>query len=157
MYQSLVNNAVIPEELLWNGTPKDKIGDYDELVDVIDWELNVDPNNSAADSFIIKREGSHAIAKVPLTTIDKLTAELNLPKVDFIKMDIEGAEPNAIDGSAETLKRFKPRLSLSAYHAADHPVLVPAKVRAARGDYTMTCGPCAEISFGVRPDILYFD
>jgi hypothetical protein len=44
MYQSLVNNAVIPEELLWNGTPKDKIGDYDELVDVIDWELNVDPN-----------------------------------------------------------------------------------------------------------------
>lgn len=44
MYQSLVNNAVIPEELLWNGTPKDKIGDYDELVDVIDWELNVDPH-----------------------------------------------------------------------------------------------------------------
>ncbi|HUQ64944.1 MAG TPA: hypothetical protein VM101_02245 [Flavitalea sp.] len=44
MYQSLVNNAVIPEELLWNGTPKDKIGDYDELVDVIDWELNVDPD-----------------------------------------------------------------------------------------------------------------
>lgn len=120
-------------------------------------ELNVDPANSAADSFIIKREGSHAIAKVPLTTIDKLTAELSLPKVDFIKMDIEGAEPNAIEGAAETLKRFKPRLSLSAYHAADHPVLVPAKVRAARGDYTMTCGPCAEISFGVRPDILYFD
>ena len=44
MYQSLVNEAIIPEELLWNGTPKDKIGDYDALVDVIDWDLNVDPN-----------------------------------------------------------------------------------------------------------------
>jgi hypothetical protein len=44
MYQSLVNNAVIPEELLWNGTPENKMGDYDELVDVMDWELNVDPN-----------------------------------------------------------------------------------------------------------------
>jgi hypothetical protein len=44
MYQSLVNEAIIPEELLWNGTPKDKIGDYDELIDVLDWELNVDPN-----------------------------------------------------------------------------------------------------------------
>ena len=44
MYQSLVNDAVIPEELLWNGTPKESIGDYDALVDVIDWELNVDPN-----------------------------------------------------------------------------------------------------------------
>jgi hypothetical protein len=44
MYQSLVNEAIVPEELLWNGTPKDKIGDYDELVSVIDWELNTDPN-----------------------------------------------------------------------------------------------------------------
>ncbi len=44
MYQSLVNEAIIPEELLWNGTPADKIGDYDELMSVIDWELNVNPN-----------------------------------------------------------------------------------------------------------------
>jgi len=44
MYQSLVNEAIVPEVLLWNGTPADKIGDYDALMDVIDWELNVDPN-----------------------------------------------------------------------------------------------------------------
>lgn len=43
MYQSLVNEAIIPEELLWNGTPKDRIGDYDQLMEAIDWELNVDP------------------------------------------------------------------------------------------------------------------
>lgn len=44
MYQSLVNEAIIPEELLWNGTPEDKKGDFDELMDVIDWELNINPN-----------------------------------------------------------------------------------------------------------------
>jgi hypothetical protein len=44
MYQSLVNEAIIPDELLWNGTPKESIGDYDALLDVLDWELNVDPN-----------------------------------------------------------------------------------------------------------------
>jgi len=44
MYQSLVNEAIIPEELLWNGTPKDRVGDYDLLVEVIDWELNTNPN-----------------------------------------------------------------------------------------------------------------
>jgi hypothetical protein len=44
MYQSLVNEAIVPEVLLWNGTPKESIGDYDALMDVIDWELNVDPN-----------------------------------------------------------------------------------------------------------------
>lgn len=44
MYQSLVNEAIIPEELLWNGTPKDRIGDYDQLMEVIDWDANVDPH-----------------------------------------------------------------------------------------------------------------
>ncbi len=44
MYQSLVNEAIIPEELLWNGTPEDRKGDYDQLMEVIDWDLNVDPN-----------------------------------------------------------------------------------------------------------------
>ncbi len=47
MYQSLVNEAIVPEELLWNGTPKDRIGDFDLLVEVLDWELNIDPNMMA--------------------------------------------------------------------------------------------------------------
>jgi hypothetical protein len=44
MYQSLVNEAIIPEELLWNGTPEESKGDFDALLDVIDWDLNVDPD-----------------------------------------------------------------------------------------------------------------
>ena len=44
MYQSLVNEAIIPEVLLWNGTPKEQIGNFDALMEVIDWELNVNPN-----------------------------------------------------------------------------------------------------------------
>ncbi len=44
MYQSLVGDAIVPEELLWKDTPQEKIGNYDHLIDVIDWELNVDPN-----------------------------------------------------------------------------------------------------------------
>jgi len=47
MYQSLVNEAIIPDELLWNGTPPESIGDYDALLDVLDWDLNVDPNTMA--------------------------------------------------------------------------------------------------------------
>lgn len=44
MYQSLVGDAIVPEELLWKDTPKDKIGDFDYLLEVLDWELNVDPD-----------------------------------------------------------------------------------------------------------------
>ncbi|WP_312135730.1 hypothetical protein [Sphingobacterium sp.] len=44
MYQSLVNEAIIDEELLWKGLPEDQRGNYDGLMDIIDWDLNVDPN-----------------------------------------------------------------------------------------------------------------
>lgn len=119
--------------------------------------LNVDPHNTAADSFVIHREGAVAVHQVPLTTIDKLVAELKLDRVNFIKMDIEGAEPKALAGARDTLTRFKPRMSISAYHQADHPVAIPATIRSVRADYRMECGPCAEANFAIRPDILYFE
>ena len=44
MYQSLVGDRIVPEELLWVNTPQDRVGDFEYLLDVIDWETNVDPN-----------------------------------------------------------------------------------------------------------------
>jgi len=43
MYQSLVDDQIVPEALLWKDCPTDKRGDFDYLMAVIDWELNVDP------------------------------------------------------------------------------------------------------------------
>ena len=43
MYQSLAGTTCVPEELLWKNTPEDRMGDFDWLMEVIDWELNVDP------------------------------------------------------------------------------------------------------------------
>ena len=65
MYQSLVNEAIIPDELLWNGTPKESIGDYDALLDVLDWELNVDPNTMA----------NRFMAPKPVKAIDEMKAQ----------------------------------------------------------------------------------
>jgi len=118
--------------------------------------LHVDPHNSAADSFLIKREGSHDEVKLPLTTIDKLVNELQLEKVSFIKMDIEGAEVRALHGGRQTIARFHPRLALSAYHDVADPVEVPKAVREAWNGYRMKCGPCALEPARVRPDILFF-
>jgi hypothetical protein len=44
MYQSLVGTSIVPSELLWKDTPPDRIGDIDYLMEVIDWEQNVDAN-----------------------------------------------------------------------------------------------------------------
>ena len=120
--------------------------------------LNVDPHNSAADSFVIHRDGGHDGEKVPLTTIDKLVVELGLERVDFIKMDIEGAEVRALNGAKATIARHHPLMALSAYHNPTDPVEVPKAVKAAWDGYRLQCGPCAEVkqNFYVRPDILYF-
>ncbi len=118
--------------------------------------LRVDPENSAADSFVIRRQGAVETQQLPLTTIDKLVAELKLDRVDHIKMDIEGAEQRALRGARETLGKYHPRLSLAAYHEPDDPVRIPALVREGWNGYRMECGPCALANYSIRPDVLYF-
>lgn len=44
MYQSLTGDTIVPEELLWKDTPKEHVGDFEFLLEILDWELNVDPN-----------------------------------------------------------------------------------------------------------------
>jgi len=44
MYQSCVGGQLVPEELLWKDSPPVEKNNFDYLIDVIDWELNVDPD-----------------------------------------------------------------------------------------------------------------
>ena len=44
MYQSVLYfDHCVPPNLLWKNCPDDKIGDFDYLMEVIDWEANTDP------------------------------------------------------------------------------------------------------------------
>jgi FkbM family methyltransferase len=58
---------------------------------------------------------------IELTTIDNLIGKMKLPGVNFIKIDIEGGERNALLGAKQTLKRWRPRLAVSSYHKAEDP------------------------------------
>ena len=105
---------------------------------------------------IMLKDGSQGV-QAPLTTIDKVVEELKLPRVDYIKMDIEGAEARALTGAQSTIARYHPRLSISAEHLPDDAVKIPAVIRKPWAGYQMSCGPCLETKDGhVRPDVLYF-
>lgn len=82
MYQSLVNEAIIPEDLLWNGTPEENRGDFDALIDVIDWDLNVDPHI---------RE-NRFMAPVPVRALEEMTAEGYIEKWICYKSDAFSAK-----------------------------------------------------------------
>ena len=73
--------------------------------------------------------------EVEAVTIDRTVERLGLQNVDFIKMDIEGAEVDALEGARGTIARFGPRMSLSIYHRPDHPTEVPRVVLDARSSY----------------------
>ena len=119
--------------------------------------LNVSDSNFAANSVVLQPDGSHRDVEAPLTTIDKIVSELGLPRVDFIKMDVEGAEVNALAGGRATITKFKPRLSIATEHKFDDEVTIPNAVNRLRRDYKMTCGPCSSSGGRIRPDVLYFD
>jgi hypothetical protein len=44
MCESWSNNREVPEELLWKDVPEEHIGDYDFVIDLLDWEANTDPD-----------------------------------------------------------------------------------------------------------------
>ena len=56
---------------------------------------------------------------IAMTTIDQLVLDLNLETVNFIKLDIEGAERNALAGAEITLREQRPRMAIAAYHEPD--------------------------------------
>lgn len=61
-------------------------------------------------------------------SIDTFINKNNIEKVDFIKMDIEGAELRALDGCIETCKKFSPKLAICIYHKIDDWVTIPRKI-----------------------------
>ncbi len=55
---------------------------------------------------------------VPGVTIDQLSA--GLERVDFLKIDVEGAEPAVLAGMTETMARFRPTIVLE-FNASRYP------------------------------------
>lgn len=57
-------------------------------------------------------EGNTAIT----VSIDSMVREQNIPRIDFIKMDVEGAELEALKGAENTIRTHRPRMALCVYH-----------------------------------------
>lgn len=66
-----------------------------------------------------------AALRVSTLAIDDLVGDQHLDRVDLIKMDIEGAELNALRGAEQTLKKSRPKLAIAVYHRLDDFWTIP--------------------------------
>lgn len=62
---------------------------------------------------------------VSFNSVDNIVTD----EVTFIKMDIEGAELKALEGARNTVKRYKPKLYVCAYHRNEDMFTIPFKIK----------------------------
>ena len=102
-------------------------------------------------------EGTSHSIQVPVRPLDDIVNELGLERVDFIKMDIEGAERQALEGARETVKRFRPRMAICTYHMEDDPVAVPRVALSLTPDYQVHAKELEVNRNSTRPKVLFFN
>ena len=90
-----MNRRVVPEELFWKDTPEENKGDYDYLMDVIDWEKNVDPEFKM----------TNFMAPVPVKPIAEMAAQGYSDQWICYKSDAFSArELTVLPGKTATIK-----------------------------------------------------
>lgn len=97
--QDLTNTITIEDLLLW---------DKNELIDFYE-------AGTVGSSAVWMPDTEHCVKKQAVT-IDSWVKSNAITKLDFIKMDIEGAEIEALDGCIETIKTLKPNFAIASYH-----------------------------------------
>ena len=110
-------------------------------------EFSVGVANSGTGSFVLHEKG-RATIKVPVRPLDEILAELGIDHVDYVKMDIEGAEREALKGASATLRKSKPVIMLDHYHLPDDAVVLPKVIRAGNAAYQPVCALCSPDRLG---------
>ena len=87
-------------------------------------ELRFDPRGPGTQ---VGLSGSHSVTT---RSIDDHVQSEALEAVDFIKKDIEGSEDAALRGATHTIRRFHPKLAISAYHLPGDWWTLARRVRA---------------------------
>jgi FkbM family methyltransferase len=90
--------------------------------------------DSARTPLIFKEHIEHS-ESVKVITIDDFVKTNDIKKVDFIKIDTEGYEAKILQGAAETIKKYRPVIAMSAYHTPADKEILPQIVKTMAPEY----------------------
>ena len=95
--------------------------------------LRLDPLH-ACDACVVPTDTGQSVT---VTTLDELGDCFGLETEGIIKMDIEGAEMDALRGATRLLREYKPKLAVSVYHGYDNASLCAKIIKTANPSYTI--------------------
>lgn len=81
---------------------------------------------------------------VQVNTMDNLLR--NIENVNYIKMDIEGEEKNALMGAKNIINKFRPKLMISGYHKIEDFWEIPMIIAEMEKDYKIYVGHAPGVS-----------
>jgi FkbM family methyltransferase len=96
------NNVVIEDLLIWN---------TNSMIDFCE-------AGTVGSSALYFNTTSNIVKKQAIT-LDEWIRQKGLSRLDFIKMDIEGAEIQAMEGAMNILQTLRPNLAIASYHVVD--------------------------------------
>ena len=86
----------------------------------------------------IAGEAAFGAQTVPMASIDGYVKEHGIAP-SFIKIDVEGNEPDALTGAKETLVKYRPRLAVCLYHRSSDMWEIPDLISGIAPEYRYWC------------------
>lgn len=85
---------------------------------------------------VVEKSNDPIAKHIKTTSIDSFMRHNNLPRIDFIKMDIEGSELEALKGAEQTINQHKPKLAITVYHQLQDFWEIPQWIDSLKLGYT---------------------
>lgn len=107
-------------------------------------DLTFNKNKYSSSTSCVIRSGSSP-ANVDYTTvkglkIDSFVEDKGIDSINLLKLDIEGAEMEALNGAKEMIRKYKPQLAISIYHKKEHLFEIPEFLKELHPDYKFKLG-----------------